>query len=1064
MADLRIVDAPVLLQESITDNVKMPTGGLGNFSIRLGDIVWYVVTKEQLANKNYVDLSSKGVKDSLDVHIADKNNPHKVTKEQVGLGNVDNTADVDKPVSNATKSAITTATTDMATKAYVNQKDNLKADIVYVDGKDGDLSTLTTTDKSNLVKAINEINSKTEGVVALYDKNVTAGAGANGWTSDLVEEDGLTQRQINALNKIYHPRQYGTLTYGTGDDTKALQDCADALPNGATFRFDGIAKLSRAVGYHTDIYGTEGRAYGRLTVNGGQACLIFREKKDIVIDLRGAELFTETYGQGIIDLYKCENVTIIGGKLSGGGYIRETGEYKWIPLDGNTGAGEKGTNVKGFNTTVLNPDIGTSRNNQFITQNETSGGYGGQFPQFDGTKASQWGVWRGGQIGNQGYAFCIIGGRNIEISHTETHGFNGGSFIIGLQRTLDGSRNFARISTPESRSYTPELVNIHDNYLHDNYAGGCQLDRGLHVRFRDNLVFRMGHPNASAGDLGVDPGYGFATGRAMPCFDYDVSDNYFMHCYRKGIDTHQGTGFRFTGNKIWGTKFHGIGIAVDDDFVDTYYQPYFDHFAIVQNNEILAGNVGIFYANGQFGRARREDAKKRWEQLHVVIDGNLIRANQCFYYNYGHSPFKIINNTFVYAAPFANEKPPTGTPTAIYIGSLNRGLVTGNILSNNTFRNSKDGNFGYFINVEGGYNQTRGLTVTGNLFDVTPWYYVANADSQYAHNDVVTRSGIASTVFLYAQGKLVPDAVIENNIVSNDFLHQIVFGGSGTGAIAYPRIDVNGRISGVQLLSGGTGYTGTVAAYISNRGRSKGATFTATAVNGVIDNVTVVTSGRFYRSTYLYSVPVGLSYYDMRFANGNVAPDIGNGESTSSNLIFSTSNMSALVNPFGHDGIIKYANTIASATLTPAQFFIYNGGIKGGTIAFWFKVASNQVTTETKRVDLFTMQGSYDGANNPVGSGQIDLFSDGFTIYSPVSRINNADYTTGTKLEYDVWHHFVISNVSYESSSIVFGTSTVDYSTSVTASFAHMVIHRGYTYNTAEISDLYDETKAIFGK
>ena len=128
MADLRIVDAPVLSQESITDDVKMPTGGLGNFSIRLGDIVWYVVTKEQLANKNYVDLSSKGVKDSLDEHIADKANPHQVTKAQVGLGSVDNTADIDKPVSNAVNSAIITATTDMATKAYVNQQGNLKAD------------------------------------------------------------------------------------------------------------------------------------------------------------------------------------------------------------------------------------------------------------------------------------------------------------------------------------------------------------------------------------------------------------------------------------------------------------------------------------------------------------------------------------------------------------------------------------------------------------------------------------------------------------------------------------------------------------------------------------------------------------------------------------------------------------------------------------------------------------------------------------------------------------------------------------------------------------------------
>ena len=42
MADLRIVDAPVLLQESITDDVKMPTGGLGNYAIRVGDLVWYV--------------------------------------------------------------------------------------------------------------------------------------------------------------------------------------------------------------------------------------------------------------------------------------------------------------------------------------------------------------------------------------------------------------------------------------------------------------------------------------------------------------------------------------------------------------------------------------------------------------------------------------------------------------------------------------------------------------------------------------------------------------------------------------------------------------------------------------------------------------------------------------------------------------------------------------------------------------------------------------------------------------------------------------------------------------
>lgn len=39
-------------------------------------------------------------------HKEDKDNPHKVTKRQVGLGNVDNTSDANKPISTATQSAL----------------------------------------------------------------------------------------------------------------------------------------------------------------------------------------------------------------------------------------------------------------------------------------------------------------------------------------------------------------------------------------------------------------------------------------------------------------------------------------------------------------------------------------------------------------------------------------------------------------------------------------------------------------------------------------------------------------------------------------------------------------------------------------------------------------------------------------------------------------------------------------------------------------------------------------------------------------------------------------------
>jgi hypothetical protein len=44
--------------------------------------------------------------EDLDTHTGRTDNPHSVTKAQVGLGNVDNTSDADKPVSTAQNTAI----------------------------------------------------------------------------------------------------------------------------------------------------------------------------------------------------------------------------------------------------------------------------------------------------------------------------------------------------------------------------------------------------------------------------------------------------------------------------------------------------------------------------------------------------------------------------------------------------------------------------------------------------------------------------------------------------------------------------------------------------------------------------------------------------------------------------------------------------------------------------------------------------------------------------------------------------------------------------------------------
>lgn len=45
-------------------------------------------------------------KGTMDTHIANTSNPHEVTKAQVGLGNVDNTSDLNKPISTATQTAL----------------------------------------------------------------------------------------------------------------------------------------------------------------------------------------------------------------------------------------------------------------------------------------------------------------------------------------------------------------------------------------------------------------------------------------------------------------------------------------------------------------------------------------------------------------------------------------------------------------------------------------------------------------------------------------------------------------------------------------------------------------------------------------------------------------------------------------------------------------------------------------------------------------------------------------------------------------------------------------------
>lgn len=68
---------------------------------------------------SYLDslLGAKADSASLQAHVENSANPHGVTKAQVGLGNVENTADADKPVSKATQQALDGVSGELQTHA-----------------------------------------------------------------------------------------------------------------------------------------------------------------------------------------------------------------------------------------------------------------------------------------------------------------------------------------------------------------------------------------------------------------------------------------------------------------------------------------------------------------------------------------------------------------------------------------------------------------------------------------------------------------------------------------------------------------------------------------------------------------------------------------------------------------------------------------------------------------------------------------------------------------------------------------------------------------------------------
>lgn len=190
------------------------------------------------------------VQTNLETHINNKSNPHEVTKDQVGLGNVDNTSDANKPISNATQTALNgkfSATDGNALKQRVDNIPELVATDITVDS-DND-SVNISLEKTSIVDGtlsgttinINSATASKAGILVPTDKSkidkiITNGNGTkylsdNGTYKEV--SGGSSSSDINII-ELQDIRDIISIVYHEKD--RASSDISSVFGGSANFR------------------------------------------------------------------------------------------------------------------------------------------------------------------------------------------------------------------------------------------------------------------------------------------------------------------------------------------------------------------------------------------------------------------------------------------------------------------------------------------------------------------------------------------------------------------------------------------------------------------------------------------------------------------------------------------------------------------------------------------------------------------------------------------------------------------------------------------------------------
>lgn len=271
---------------------------------------------------------------------------------------------------------------------------------------------------------------------------------------------------------------------------------------------------------------------------------------------------------------------------------------------------------------------------------------------------------------------------------------------------------------------------------------------------------------------------------------------------------------------------------------------------------------------------------------------------------------------------------------------------------------------------------------------------------------------------------------------------------------------------GVQLLSGGSGYNGTVTATVINKGYSSGATLLATATNGVITSVTVVNAGTGYRNTYELTMPRFNVEFGFKRVNGNTC-NAGFRSTKSSALTVVNTDYSTLAEtPFVKDGSVFTCQIRGSTESSPATVALIDEPMNGGVINFWIKIPSTLNSKASGAVVGST--GTLDGANSSNTSINANFTPTGFKL-DGVNFVDGVSYSSSTELAFDTWHMITKISIGLAYRNLCIGTKfdaagNPNVSDSISFNIANFNIIGGATWALPETLSVFNQQKTIFGK